>query len=594
MSLFVIPETTLADLASDIKRRLGIRTLRVVGDPAMRVTKLALKPGYPGFPAERHTLQRDDVEVLVMGEGLEWETIEYGADAAAEGRHKGADRSRPHSLRAGRHGGLRALAEELRHRSEGRIHRHGRAVLAGEVMVMRCLIFLTLGMVSALFAQVGEQRLAPGATLSETLAGGDQRVYRLQVPAGQVVEVSLHEVQGLAGILTVVGQDGNEVVSIDFAKRNPGAKKVLLGSGDFQLRLNPARHSSLQRIFQLSAGLPRPLGEPDQLRFSAEQAMGSGERILQTFQTNYLEDALARYEAALDLWKRMEDRPRQADAWNHIGFVLHFQGKMKAAIDAYQQCLDLEKAEHDDGGAAAALFGMAFIDYDTAQYAKGAELAAQALDLARAIKDWAGQSDALSVLGLTSMARGETDQARARYLAMLEAAQESGDPVREADAHNDLGLLEFQLANFVESEGHYSHALAIYRQENEPVRVAQELNNLGVMYSTSGDPRKALRYFEEALPIRKRLAQPGSYANTIYNAAVSYGAVGDFQQALDGYNAALPIFRRVAHRAGEAYTLEGREKPIAGSVRPPAPRNCSDRRWRSAAQFPTGAARSSR
>jgi putative NIF3 family GTP cyclohydrolase 1 type 2 len=86
--LFVIPETTLDSLASSIKQRLGIRTLRVVGDPAMRVTKLALNPGYPGFPGERHMLQRDDVEVLVMGEGLEWETIEYGADAAAEGRHK--------------------------------------------------------------------------------------------------------------------------------------------------------------------------------------------------------------------------------------------------------------------------------------------------------------------------------------------------------------------------------------------------------------------------------------------------------------------------------------------------------------------------
>lgn len=86
--LFVIPETTLDNLASSIKQRLGIRTLRVVGDPAMRVTKLALAPGYPGFPAERHWLQRDDVEVLVMGEGLEWETIEYGADAAAEGKRK--------------------------------------------------------------------------------------------------------------------------------------------------------------------------------------------------------------------------------------------------------------------------------------------------------------------------------------------------------------------------------------------------------------------------------------------------------------------------------------------------------------------------
>jgi putative NIF3 family GTP cyclohydrolase 1 type 2 len=86
--LFTVPETTVDQLASSIKARLGIQTLRVVGDPNLRVTRLALAPGYPGFPGERHWLQRDDVEVLVMGEGLEWETIEYGADAAAEGKHK--------------------------------------------------------------------------------------------------------------------------------------------------------------------------------------------------------------------------------------------------------------------------------------------------------------------------------------------------------------------------------------------------------------------------------------------------------------------------------------------------------------------------
>ena len=86
--LFAIPQTTVRELAASIQRRLGIRTLRVVGDPDLKVTKVGLNPGYPGFPAERHTLQRDDVEALVMGEGLEWETIEYGADAAAEGKHK--------------------------------------------------------------------------------------------------------------------------------------------------------------------------------------------------------------------------------------------------------------------------------------------------------------------------------------------------------------------------------------------------------------------------------------------------------------------------------------------------------------------------
>ncbi len=86
--LFVIPETTLFKLASDVKKRLGIEALRVVGDPTIRVTKVGMNPGAPGFPSERHMLQRDDVEVLLMGENPEWEGIEYGDDASSEGKKK--------------------------------------------------------------------------------------------------------------------------------------------------------------------------------------------------------------------------------------------------------------------------------------------------------------------------------------------------------------------------------------------------------------------------------------------------------------------------------------------------------------------------
>jgi putative NIF3 family GTP cyclohydrolase 1 type 2 len=86
--LFVIPETTLGKLASDIKTRLEIRAMRVVGDPHMKLTKIGLAPGYPGFPRQRQMLQRDDVEALLMGEAREWETIEYGDDAVAAGKRK--------------------------------------------------------------------------------------------------------------------------------------------------------------------------------------------------------------------------------------------------------------------------------------------------------------------------------------------------------------------------------------------------------------------------------------------------------------------------------------------------------------------------
>lgn len=85
---FTLPGTTVGSLAADLKRRLKIRTLRVVGDPGMPVTKAALSPGFGGFAAHLKQLQSDDVEVLVIGETHEWETVEYVADAVAAKKRK--------------------------------------------------------------------------------------------------------------------------------------------------------------------------------------------------------------------------------------------------------------------------------------------------------------------------------------------------------------------------------------------------------------------------------------------------------------------------------------------------------------------------
>ena len=86
--LFELPETTLGALASELATRLGARAVRVVGDPQMQVTRVALIGGFPGFDPQRGLLARDDVEVLVMGEAHEWETISYAADAIAAGKRK--------------------------------------------------------------------------------------------------------------------------------------------------------------------------------------------------------------------------------------------------------------------------------------------------------------------------------------------------------------------------------------------------------------------------------------------------------------------------------------------------------------------------
>lgn len=86
--LFVIPETTVKDLAAEVARKLGSTVVRVVGDPDMKVTKVGFSPGAAGSEREIHALELDDVQVLMVGETREWETVEYAADAVSEGRKK--------------------------------------------------------------------------------------------------------------------------------------------------------------------------------------------------------------------------------------------------------------------------------------------------------------------------------------------------------------------------------------------------------------------------------------------------------------------------------------------------------------------------
>ena len=86
--LFVMPETTLKQLAEQLAKKLDSSVVRVVGDRSMKVTKVGFSPGAAGSEHEIHALEQDDVQVLLVGETREWETVEYAADAVSQDRKK--------------------------------------------------------------------------------------------------------------------------------------------------------------------------------------------------------------------------------------------------------------------------------------------------------------------------------------------------------------------------------------------------------------------------------------------------------------------------------------------------------------------------
>lgn len=85
---FTLPETTLGELAATFQKRLGDKTLRVVGDPRAKVSRVQLGVGYA-----TPSINNPDVDVVVSGEQQESDGMldgpAYVLDAMTLGIPKG-------------------------------------------------------------------------------------------------------------------------------------------------------------------------------------------------------------------------------------------------------------------------------------------------------------------------------------------------------------------------------------------------------------------------------------------------------------------------------------------------------------------------
>jgi putative NIF3 family GTP cyclohydrolase 1 type 2 len=81
---YAIPEIRLEDLARELQTKLKLRSLRVVGDPEMKVTRV----GNCGHYIGQCMAMLPSVDAIMVFECREWEAAEYVRDAIASGQKK--------------------------------------------------------------------------------------------------------------------------------------------------------------------------------------------------------------------------------------------------------------------------------------------------------------------------------------------------------------------------------------------------------------------------------------------------------------------------------------------------------------------------
>jgi putative NIF3 family GTP cyclohydrolase 1 type 2 len=86
--MLVLPATTLKNIIRHVKTRLGIKNVRIVGDPAQLCKRILLMPGASGGRSQIQQLMVEEPDLIICGEVAEWETSEYIRDAIAMGAQR--------------------------------------------------------------------------------------------------------------------------------------------------------------------------------------------------------------------------------------------------------------------------------------------------------------------------------------------------------------------------------------------------------------------------------------------------------------------------------------------------------------------------
>ena len=90
-SKYLLPETTVRDVARHVADTMHIDGIRIIGDPDMKITKAGICAHFLGGPMDKagiNRIENDDYELTIPGEIIDWTLGEYIEDSNTLGKKK--------------------------------------------------------------------------------------------------------------------------------------------------------------------------------------------------------------------------------------------------------------------------------------------------------------------------------------------------------------------------------------------------------------------------------------------------------------------------------------------------------------------------
>ncbi len=217
--------------------------------------------------------------------------------------------------------------------------------------------------------------------------------------------------------------------------------------------------------------------------------------------------AHSRFEAALSLARRAEDRCCEARALSNLGELMRNEGRMEEAQAHLTAALALARESDDRTLQCELRNGLGTLNWETGRLDAARCDYEAALALARDLGDRRWEGGALGNLGNLDAQLGRTDAARSHYEAGLAAAREIGNRQWEGNMLSNLGFLHLTQERLVEARSHFESALVVAREMGHARLECIVLGNLGIVFGALEQRSDARAQYEAALVVARRIGE---------------------------------------------------------------------------------------
>jgi CHAT domain-containing protein/Tfp pilus assembly protein PilF len=399
--------------------------------------------------------------------------------------------------------------------------------------------------------------LAPGTSLKAEIPAGAIHRYRFDLAAGQFADVVVEQ-WGIDLAVRLLPPDGLPFPEVDSPNGTQGPEPLPLvagKSGTYRIEVRASGEPGVAAgEYAVLVRAARPATAGDRDRVEAERSFAVGEDLRRRGDGESLRAAVEEDREALDLFRRVGDRSREADVLYALGRIYSGLGKPGEAFAALQEALPVFLAQRERRKAGRTLNSLGPL-----HLARGDPEAAllcyrRALELLRASGDRRVEATALQNIGKVYASLGEVDKALAHYEDALTLWRELKLPGDEAKTLANRGRLHLSLDAEKACED-LRRALALLEKGGAKADKASVLTDLAVAEAQSGDPRKGLVLLNRALKLQRHAGNHRQEAVTLSNLAWVHGLLGEPEESRRLYRRALALFSGLGERTNQAATL---------------------------------------